>query len=947
MSENDARSMIEQYRKGSSISVESLAGRIREWLDKQDNPNMRLNFFIDEVGQFISGKTQMMLNLQTIAETLGTVCGGRVWLFVTSQEDLTSVVGDPTAQQVQDFSKINARFFYRFSLSSADVQEVIQKRLLEKTAEGREALGDLFMRERETFRTLFHFEQGGRQIFFRDKEHFILSYPFQAYQYDLLQQSLRGLSEHNAFRGQHVSQGERSMLVIFQDVAKSLKNDELFAWATFDQMFEGIRQILNTSLIHAINVAEQNLKNPVAIKLLKILLLVKYVRVFKATHEHLKILLIRELGQDLRDLDARIAEALNLLEYQTYIQRNGTVYEYLTNEEKDVENEIKRVEVGHDDLRKFISETVFSGILKFTTSKIRDDEILEDFAFSRIIDGETQGKAADLGIHIISPDHPNYDSKTVLLNQSMGKKEMLVVLDADDQFQRDLRLYFQTDAYCRKQHGMEESAQIQRIISDKLHQNNERRSLLREQLAGLLKNATIYVMGDQFGESGSDPSNRIYTAFKSLVRRSYPKLRMLSAHHYVEGDLKKILYPDDGNALFGGEAMEMDEAQKEMAAFVQREYADKENLSLKRLIDTFSYGQFGWYYWGIICVLARLYARDRVSFVQGNNEKSREEVFTLLSGSREHDQVRVRPVEEIDDKAYDKLRTIYRETFNRDLPGSSAKESAIRFKADLLAVVSKIEDLLRHEAGEYLFLEKTRPLAVYLRELVDKEWAYYLKSQDEWASEFIRRWREELEPLREFMHGSQKDIWKELHAFLVKNGANLRELDRIEELEKLNALLTELPYRDGTLRQLKQSVKGLKEDVEKVVAAKKEESVQYLQDLIVSFEAADSFENLEQTKKDEVIRPLASLISEVERQSQLALIRDIRRTKGPRAMEDAQVRMHKILNPEAKILFARPAEKHVPFTKNTLVSEEDVHEYAEALKEHYLMLVRQHKRISL
>ena len=119
ISENDARSMIEQYRKGSSISVESLAGRIREWLDKQDNPNMRLNFFIDEVGQFISGKTQMMLNLQTIAETLGTVCGGRVWLFVTSQEDLISVVGDPTAQQVQDFSKINARFFYRFSLSSA------------------------------------------------------------------------------------------------------------------------------------------------------------------------------------------------------------------------------------------------------------------------------------------------------------------------------------------------------------------------------------------------------------------------------------------------------------------------------------------------------------------------------------------------------------------------------------------------------------------------------------------------------------------------------------------------------------------------------------------------------------------------------------------------------------------------------------------------------------
>jgi hypothetical protein len=30
----------------------------------------RLNFFVDEVGQFISENTKLMLNLQTIAETL-------------------------------------------------------------------------------------------------------------------------------------------------------------------------------------------------------------------------------------------------------------------------------------------------------------------------------------------------------------------------------------------------------------------------------------------------------------------------------------------------------------------------------------------------------------------------------------------------------------------------------------------------------------------------------------------------------------------------------------------------------------------------------------------------------------------------------------------------------------------------------------------------------------
>jgi hypothetical protein len=53
----------------------------------------------------------------------------QVWVMVTSQEAIDSVVkisGD-------DFSKIQGRFNTRLSLSSASVDEVIKKRILEKT----------------------------------------------------------------------------------------------------------------------------------------------------------------------------------------------------------------------------------------------------------------------------------------------------------------------------------------------------------------------------------------------------------------------------------------------------------------------------------------------------------------------------------------------------------------------------------------------------------------------------------------------------------------------------------------------------------------------------------------------------------------------------------------------------------------------------------------------
>ena len=56
---------------------------------------------MDEIGQFIGQDTHLMLNLQTITENLGTVCGGRAWVVVTSQEDIDAVLGEVRAARGQ------------------------------------------------------------------------------------------------------------------------------------------------------------------------------------------------------------------------------------------------------------------------------------------------------------------------------------------------------------------------------------------------------------------------------------------------------------------------------------------------------------------------------------------------------------------------------------------------------------------------------------------------------------------------------------------------------------------------------------------------------------------------------------------------------------------------------------------------------------------------------
>ena len=199
---NASAGIIRQYSSSHSVSIEDFADEVAGWLTEQPE-GFRLNFFVDEVGQFIGTNTQLMLNLQTIAESLATKCKGRAWIFVTSQEDMEKVGGDRTKSQANDFSKIQARFANRLKLTSQDVEEVIRKRLLTKNPGGSAEVSKIYAAEHANFKTLFDFVDGGRYPNYRDGDHFVGTYPFVSYQFPLFQAAIEGISDHNIFEGRY------------------------------------------------------------------------------------------------------------------------------------------------------------------------------------------------------------------------------------------------------------------------------------------------------------------------------------------------------------------------------------------------------------------------------------------------------------------------------------------------------------------------------------------------------------------------------------------------------------------------------------------------------------------------------------------------------------------------------------------------------------------------
>ena len=383
-SEEDGKNILKKYRADYKLSIEDFAEQVHKYVNKQGH-NFRLNFFVDEVGQYIADNVKLMTNLQTIAESLASRCSGRSWIIVTAQEDMNSIIGDMTKQQGNDFSKIQARFSNRLKLTSADVAEVIQIRLLSKVDGAKPDLAKIYDQQVNNFKTLFDFADGSKHYKnFRDKEHFVSCYPFVPYQFDLFQTAIRHLSEHNTFEGKHSSVGERSMLGVFQEVAKQILTKELGEIATFDLMFEGLRTALKAQIQHAIIVAERNLDNKFAVQLLKALFLVKYVKDFKATVRNLCVLMMNDFGKDLPTLRKEVEAALRLLEQQTYIQRNGDTYEFLTNEEKDIEEEIKETEIDNASLAETIKEIIFDSIV--ASKKIRFTPNGHDYPFTKKID---------------------------------------------------------------------------------------------------------------------------------------------------------------------------------------------------------------------------------------------------------------------------------------------------------------------------------------------------------------------------------------------------------------------------------------------------------------------------------------------------------------------------------------------------------------------------------
>ena len=90
MSETAARNWF-NGTETAEISIAQLVSEIKDYVDHRP-ANFRLLFMVDEVGQYIGTDTNLLLNLQSILEKVGSECGGKVWIVCTGQEAIDEII---------------------------------------------------------------------------------------------------------------------------------------------------------------------------------------------------------------------------------------------------------------------------------------------------------------------------------------------------------------------------------------------------------------------------------------------------------------------------------------------------------------------------------------------------------------------------------------------------------------------------------------------------------------------------------------------------------------------------------------------------------------------------------------------------------------------------------------------------------------------------------------
>lgn len=608
MSEEDAKNWFND-KSAVDFSIAQLVDDIKAYVATKPK-NFRLVFMIDEVGQYVGTDTDMLLNLQSLTEKIGSECEGKVWVVCTGQEAIDEII----KVRADEFSRIQARFKTRLSLTSSSVDEVVQKRILRKKTDVEPKLEALYNENDSVLRNLFSFTDSILDIKgYSGPQEFSANYPFVPYQFIIMQKVFNEIRKHgNA--GKHQSNGERSMLSGFQEAAQKVQNCDEYTLVPFYHFYDTVHTFLDGSIRRVIERCQKAADTGAGIEqfdvnVLKLLYLVRYVDDIKATLDNIVILMADDIRTDKIVLREAVRNSLDRLLSQNYIGRTGDTYNFLTDEEQDIQREIKSTPVDTSAIVERISQMVYGDI--FTTKKFHYGKY--DFAFDQMVDGVTSGAVTGgmkLRLLTVATDAIE---KNEMRMMAMSSGQAIVVL-SETPYYESIESSMKIRKYVKQRNVAQLPKSVQDIIRDQQDEASRYELSAMDALKKAIEGAEFYVDGEHLTIKSGDAKSKIEQALEYLVAHVYSDLDLITKNAETDEDIVDILI----QPTFGGIAPNVDAAAK-VEEYLEMQYRKNLPTSMADIQSRYQAIPYGWREIDVAAVVALLIHDQKVTVKYAGN----------------------------------------------------------------------------------------------------------------------------------------------------------------------------------------------------------------------------------------------------------------------------------------------------------------------------------------
>lgn len=768
MSEEAGRNWCEKATGDYKYKVEEFAVLVKKYIERKGN-NHHVVFLIDEIGQYIGDDSKLMLNLQTVTEDLGTACQGKAWIIVTSQQDIDSI----TKIKGNDFSKIQGRFDTRLSLSSANVDEVIKKRILEKNEVGSQSLSLLYDDKATVIKNLISFHDGIEKKLYADRNNFADIYPFIPYQFNLLQSVLTSIRTHGA-SGKHLAEGERSMIALFKESAVRVMNNEPGTIVPFNMFYDALEQFLDHSHKGVISRALDNdYLNPAHekecfdVNVLKTLFMIKYVKEIKANLENITSLMVSNINDDRMGLTEKVENALKRLIRQTLVQKNGEIYVFLTDEEQEINRAIESQNVDSAEIANKVSELIFDDLYDEKKYRYPAFNNRYVFAFNQVLDDKPYkaNQNNELTLKILTPNSDERADETTMRLLSGQSNCVLVVLPEDRTFLDEIRSALQIEKFIRYD-ATNSITKFEAIKEAKKVEMRERNAAAKLFLSESLKNADVYVNGDKVQISTKDIGSRINEAMSKLVGTIFHKLSYIDTVKN-EADIRALFKNNGSQLTLGGTEEKSNElALRDVNDYIAINTKRYTKTSMKSLMERFLKAPYGFVEVDVQWLVAKLFKDGEISLFINNESvtlisKSEDEIVRYLTRKEFLEKLMVEKRIKANEKQKKAAKVVMKELFH--VTTSSDDDDAIM--KSFLGYASKLKNELERieihytnqsaYPGKQLVIDGKKLLVDILQMKYANEFFGKIDHMKDAFLDFV----EDYEPLEKFFEGEQKSIF--------------------------------------------------------------------------------------------------------------------------------------------------------------------------------------------